>query len=99
MEIQAEGIRKEVDRRVTSARVRDLDRRKILERDVNDFFTAQQTNTLETEEVVPGEFSDIQKIEMCEILKRQGFRNLPRAMRVIEQITSHLYPEWGMDSR
>lgn len=94
--VQGGGIRKEVDRRVTSARVRGFDRSKILERNAGAVLRARQTNTFETEEVIPGEFSDIQKIKMCEILKRQGFRNLPCAMQVIEKITSHMYwnGEW-----
>ena len=94
--VQGGGIRKDVDRRVTSARVRNLNRKEILERNAEEFLRARQTHNLESEGMVPGELSDIQKMEMCEILKRQGFRNLPCAMQVIEQITSHLYlnGEW-----
>ena len=94
--VQAGGICKEVDGRVTSTRVRNLDRKEILERDAKEFLIARQMNILEIEEAIPGDLSDIQKIEMYEILKQQGFRNLPCAMQVIEQITSHLYlnGEW-----
>ena len=94
--VQAGGICKEVDGRVTSTRVRNFDRKEILERNAKEFLIARQMNILEIEEAISGELSDIQKIEMYEILKQQGFRNLPCAMQVIEQITSHLYlnGEW-----
>ena len=94
--VQAGGICKEVDGRVTSTRVRNLDRKEILERNAKEFLIARQINILEIEEAIPRALSDIQRIEMCEILKQQRFRNLPCAMQVIEQITSHLYlnGEW-----